>query len=87
MDIACLIQAFCDETDGYEFYNNYSGRFMFGKKCVGIVCDDTSTVMMDLSQYLFEHGISDVRSALGTICYDNLGLQYIVYFSNVETNL
>ena len=86
MDIACLIQAFCDETDGYEFYN-YSGRFMFGKKCVGIVCDDTSTVMMDLSQYLFEHGISDVRSALRTICYDNLGLQYIVYFSNVETNL
>lgn len=84
MDIARLIQAFCDETDGYEFY---SGRFMFGKKCVGIVCNDTSTVMVDLSQYLFEHSVTDVRDALGTICYDNLGLQYIVYFPDVETNL
>lgn len=85
MDIASLIQVFCDETDGYEFYNNYSGRFMFGKKCVGIVCDDTSTVMVDLSQYLFEHSVTDVRDALGTICYDNLGLQYIVYFPSIAS--
>lgn len=62
MDIANLVEAFCSESDNYEFYNNYSGRFMFGRTCVGIVCDDTSTVMVDLSQYLIEFGIEDVTS-------------------------
>lgn len=62
----------------YEKYC-YCSVYILGVSCISL--------MMDLSQYLFEHGISDVRSALGTICYDNLGLQYIVYFSNVETNL
>lgn len=87
MGIANLIEAFCSETDGYDFYKNYSGRFMFGKQCVGIVCDDTSTVLVDLAQYLFEHGVSDVRNALGNVCYDNLGLQVIVYFPSVASKL
>jgi len=80
-----LIKSFCAETDDYEIYETYSGRFMFGRTCVAIVCDDTSTVLVDLSQYLFEHGVEDVRDALGTICYDNLGLQFIVYFPSIAS--
>lgn len=85
MGIVDLIECFCSETDGYEYYKNYSGRFMFGRICPAIVCLDTSTVMVDLTQYLIEHGVSDVRSDLGTICYDNLGLRYIVYFPTIST--
>lgn len=48
---------------------------MFGKQCAGIVCNDTSTVLVDLSQYLFEHGVFNVKNALGNSCYDNLGKQ------------
>ena len=34
-----LVKTFCEDMN-LQFYNNYSGRFMYGKTCVDIVCDD-----------------------------------------------
>lgn len=40
-----LIENFCEEY-GYDFRGDYSGRFMYGKSCVGIVYDvDDDTVL------------------------------------------
>lgn len=35
MDITILLEEFCDEN-GYTFYPDYSGRYMYGSTCLGI---------------------------------------------------
>ena len=32
--IAELIEEFCECTEGYYFRPDYSGRFMYGRKCI-----------------------------------------------------
>lgn len=38
MKVSDLIREFCEiHSDKYSVYENYSGRFMFGAKCMGII--------------------------------------------------
>jgi hypothetical protein len=50
-------------------YKNYSGRFMFGEKCWGIVCRDVNSCIEAAARYKF----TGART-------DNMGLKYIVYW-------
>jgi hypothetical protein len=83
MNISELIESFCEEF-GYEFYGDYSGRGMYGKRCVGIVCDSPMDVVIELCDYLRDNGVESATSALGGTSWDSMGLQSIVYFPNVQ---
>lgn len=77
------IKLFCEEQ-GYEFYPNYSGRGMFGKRCVGIVCGNVCRCMIELCAYLQLKGVVIEVNNFTSVCYDNMGKDMIVYFPNIE---
>ena len=79
-----LIESFCEESEDLDFSRDYSGRFMFGSICIGIICDNPMDMMMNLTSYLAENGIENAQNRLGNICSDSMGLQTIVYFPELH---
>jgi len=67
-----IIQRICNEVDG-NFRGNYSGRFMYGKCCVGIDTNDPELVR----QLAEDFGIPAPTQ-------DNMGLDYILYWPEVS---
>ena len=49
------------EEAGYEAYP-YSGRGMFGRKCVGLTCPDVNTAIADLFEAVFDCDVEDVAN-------------------------
>ena len=74
---------FCEKY-GYEFYPNYSGRFMYDAICLGIVCESIPNTLLELADYLHSKGIDNVGEKLGKVCSDNLGLDMILYFPELR---
>lgn len=69
LDVAREIKKFCENSGGkYGFYRDYSGRMMFGRECVGVVCKDAVQAAADLAGYLSGLGLS-----LGRTCRDEMG--------------
>ena len=67
----------------YSIYENYSGRFMFGEKCLGIVVRQGNSYMemlMKLTQYLDDNSIEDAGLQMEGVSVDELGLDTVVYF-------
>jgi hypothetical protein len=60
---------------GGTVYENYSGRFMFGDTCYGVVCEPF-TVKDAIKQ--------GNKRRLGTARTDNLGLDMIVYWPDAR---
>lgn len=58
---------------GGEITNNYSGRGMYGARCYGIECDEPVSCIEQAAM----QGITGAN-------YDQMGLQYIVYWPGVE---
>lgn len=62
----------------------YSGRAMYGKKCLGVVVRQGQ--MLDLIAHMirnsedFDIELSELADAVSDIRYDNMGLDEIVYF-------
>lgn len=84
------------EEEGLSVRDDYSGRCMYGRTCFGIVVDNIATAIYDLANTL--QGIIDedpdsdlADDAEALIEYDgfdhcstdNMGLQYIVYFTDI----
>lgn len=81
MNVAKSIMGFCLESGRkYECRWDYSGRMMFGRECVGIVCDNVPQMMASLAGYLSGNG-EDLP--VGGMCQDNMGKGFIVYFPNI----
>ena len=59
---------------GGEVYYGYSGRCMFGRKCVGVVCNDVKKCISVARRF----GLREDPSS------DNMGLQMIVYWPTVN---
>lgn len=79
-----LIEEFCDDYD-LDFMNDYSGRGMYGKRCIGFVTYDTMGSIVNLCDALRDNEeITSAADALGDICTDNLGRGYIVYFPHLS---
>ena len=82
-DIAKCIRNFCEEnSEKYTIYEGYSGRGMFGCKCLGIIVKNGNSYMemiVSLTQYLIEDN-DDACVALKGVSIDSLGLDTIVYF-------
>ena len=80
-----LIESFCEEYD-YDFRGDYSGRFMYGKLCVGIVYDaDDDTILNELQDYLLDEDECDFAKHIKDLAhFDSMGLSRIVYFPSIS---
>lgn len=86
MSVEESIRNFVDENEGYEIYENYSGRGMFGRTCLGVVVRQGYSFMdflMKLTKYMDDNGVEDTDFSLEGVSYDALGLDTIVYFPNL----
>lgn len=80
------IKAFVGESDGYEIYEDYSGRGMFGRTCLGVVIKrgySHSDFLVRLAWYLSGCGITAGKMLEG-VSVDELGLDTIVYFPQIR---
>ena len=87
MSIADYIKAFVEEHEEYTLYEGYSGQFMFGKSCLGVVISEGNSYMsflMELTEYLCQQNVEDKDLALDGVSCDSLGLDTIVYFPRIE---
>lgn len=81
-EIIEIMEDFCKEYD-IDFRDDYSGRGMFGRKCVGFVISkgtDLLSTLVELTEMLKDNGIEYVSHKLGAICQDSMGLYTIIYF-------
>lgn len=86
MKIAEGIRQFVSDNTQYSLYEGYSGRGMFGKKCLGVVVrsgDSFMAFLIALTKYLDEQGIEDMDCELESASYDDLGKDTIVYFPRI----
>ena len=79
------LQNFCDDFD-LRLETSYSGRGMFGEKCIGIVGDISIGTIVKLADYLRD--IEECDSAYeclgGMFAMDNMGLDKILYFPRLQ---
>lgn len=84
--IADLIRGFCSESE-YEVYENYSGRYMFGKLTIGIIVKQDQNyfeMLYKLTRYFESKGFFDPLCELEGAAIDELGLDVIVYFPAIQ---
>lgn len=87
MTVQKAIRDFVEEHEGYELYENYSGRGMFGRTCLGVVVKMGYSYMdflVKLTQYLDENNVDDVDLMLESAAVDALGMDTIVYFPRMD---
>lgn len=87
MKIADGIRNFVAENPQYKLYENYSGRGMFGRKCLGVVVrseDSFMDFLIELTKYLDEQGVEDSDLVLEGVSYDELGMDTVIYFPNIK---
>lgn len=79
-----VIKQYCDES-GYEFYEDYSGRGMYGEECVGIVVPGNYlTRIAELCDYIWSFGYGPVLDVFRSINKDTMGMDTILYFPGVK---
>jgi hypothetical protein len=61
------------EEEGWQIYEGYSGRNMYGKKCLGVVVSSPEVVVEMADDCLWPDP-----------AIDQLGLQYIVYWPQLK---
>lgn len=86
MTVEEAIKNFVNENNQYQLYENYSGRCMFGRTCLGVIVQQNDSFMdfiIKLTKYLDDNDVDDVDFKLEGATYDNLGLDTIVYFPNI----
>ena len=81
-------------TEDLSWRDDYSGRYMYGKNCVGVVTDKPMKVCMALAVVLEEMHNDEFRDLkeLSEIplwyhlnpLTDSMGLRTIVYFPNLQ---
>lgn len=74
---------------------DYSGRFMYGKECLGISMESSINIILDfkekfrekLQQYVTKKQTEKIiKELFSSIRTDNFGLGIIVYFPNFSVN-
>ena len=78
-----IIKEFCEDND-LEYVDDYSGRCMYGRTCIGIVGDDMLTELVNLCDRLHDEEINSAYDSLGCVYMDNMGRQSIIYFPNLS---
>ena len=89
MTVEEAIKNFISENEQYSLYENYSGRGMFGRACLGVIVqrnDSFIDFIIKLTKYLDDNDVDDIDFKLEGATYDNLGLDTVVYFPNIGGN-
>lgn len=89
MTVEEAIRSYVDENEQCEIYENYSGRGMFGRSCLGVVIKQGYSFMdfiINLTKYMDNNEVEDTYFSLEGASYDSLGFDTIVYFPNIEGN-
>ncbi len=77
------IEASVTDLDSSAYlYLRYSGRFMFGATCFGIVSSNPANAMAGLVMWAKDNG-ADTSEFTHDSRQDNMGMQFILYFPNV----
>ena len=87
MTVEEAIRNFVVENEGYMLHENYAGRFMFGRTCLGVVVRNGYSYMdfmFKLTKYLEENSVDDADLKLEGVSTDNMGLDTIVYFPKIN---
>lgn len=81
------------ESAGYK-PRSYSGRGMYGKRCLGVTCNNTSNVVLDILPELLIGGIDDADvpsefieeacELLRNARTDSMGRGAIIYWPEIE---
>lgn len=79
MTVRKRLEKFAEEYN-CEFTDNYSGRWMFGRKCIGV--EGKGDLKYDLFEFLVNDGMSTTRARqiINEAKTDNMGLGMIIYF-------
>lgn len=89
MKFAKLIKEICDlNYYSVEFYNGYSGRGMYGKKCVGITgqTEGCRFVIAEVIKEAHNTKDADFEELVDTILnfsQDSMGRDVILYWSDI----
>ena len=77
------IENFAKEYE-YSFEENYSGRYMFGRTCIGVTGD--GDLKTDLFEFLVSEGLSTsrARQIVNSAKTDSMGLEMILYFPTIK---
>ena len=82
-----------DDAEGDYYTWAYSGRGMYGDRCVGIVCGNPARTMFRLGQLLGSSAHTAAQITPGQVDafsypqQDSMGLSTIVYFSQLSVEL
>lgn len=84
-----LVQEYCEDA-GLDYRKDYSGRGMYGKSCVAIICDNPLKVLCELFAYIVDSDEDldgcDVQYTLGEPKQDSMGMSRVLYFSKLRTD-
>lgn len=86
-DATEIIAGDVDAGDAVSFYNGYSGRGMYGDRCVGITgCfGDCMLVIADVIKEIREDaGFEDMVDTLLDFKQDGMGCNVIIYWPELE---
>jgi hypothetical protein len=81
-----LIFNFCEDND-YRLRENYSGRFMYGSDCFGIVTEQGVNPVgmgMKLATVLVDNEQEELLARLLSPRQDNMGLGTITYWPDIQ---
>ena len=67
-------------NNGWEFVNDYSGRYMFGRKCVGIVGPSSGEIMKAVV-------LDSVTVAFTGWLEDTMAFEVIVYWPSITAEV
>lgn len=81
MNIVSLIKEVASDHD-WSVRTDYSGRCMYGRKCVGVVTDDPMQFCLELGIKIGAQG--DTSNQPTDIRTDSMGRSTIVYFPDVQ---
>ncbi len=83
MGLAEKIRDLAEQGDGADFRSDYSGRCMYGKSCIGVVVEDTSSFLM-----LFAYLAREVEEAdlddITNVRQDSMGRKIIYYWPSIQ---
>ena len=88
MNIAELIES-CAADEDIEFRNDYSGRCMYGKQCVGVVTDNLSKFLGFFAHLIREfdgdeEGTPRDANKINGVKEDSMGRQTIYYWPEIQ---
>ena len=86
--MAKLVQCL-DLNSEEDIRPDYSGRYMYGKTCIGFVVEQPMLVMVALTELQTELGLDldDLWELARDAQIDDMGLSKIVYFPTLQAEL